>query len=74
MQDSKGLWACFCEYNKETWKKIVCNNYLECISERFFIQEDNNKWTERSSIADLSSVTSTETHASGVACCVLKKK
>lgn len=69
-----GLYGCYWEYEKESWRKIIEHNKFICLEQRFFI-ENEKKWTEVNSITDLEGVTANmKNYASGLAVAVLQKK
>lgn len=74
VKDSIGLYGCYWEYEKESWKKIVEHEKYDCIEQAFFI-EDNGKWRKTGSIVDLENVTANmKDYAAGLAIAILQKK
>ena len=74
IKDSMGLYACYWEYEKESWKKITNHECFECLEERFYVEVDN-KWKEVEHIEDLKDVSAEmKNYAAGVAIAVLQKK
>lgn len=74
VKDSMGLYGCYWEYEKESWKKIVGHEKYNCIEQGFFI-EDNGKWRKTDNIEDLEDVTANmKNYAAGLAIAILQKR
>lgn len=73
-KDSKGLYACYWEYEEKSWKKIIEHECFICLEQMFFIEE-GGKWKQVTDIQSLSCVTAElKDCASGLAVAVLKKR
>lgn len=74
IEDSMGLYGCYWEYEKDSWKKIIYHEKFRCLEQSFYI-EQNRKWEQVSDITDLEGVTaSKKNYAAGVAVSVLQKR